>query len=147
MTTKFFQITLKGELDGFALTAEELRRRLLNAFPFAHGSEIEVTEGTLGCVEVTDEQIAALRDQAEQAGQWDVVRACKRALTSTAELMRWTDGDRARIEGLRQEARIQVAQIIVTGRPLCLHLADSDEPCENLEPDPCTLCGRYYVEE
>lgn len=29
----------------------------------------------------------------------------------------------------------------------CFHLADSNEPGDNLEPDPCEKCGLYYVND
>jgi hypothetical protein len=29
----------------------------------------------------------------------------------------------------------------------CYHLADSDEPGDNLEPDPCPKCGLYYCDD
>jgi hypothetical protein len=46
--------------------------------------------------------------------------------------------------GMRAGAR---AALATPARPGCFHLADSDEPGSNLSDQPCTVCGRYFVDE
>lgn len=42
--------------------------------------------------------------------------------------------------------RDALSAVIVEAREPCLHLADSEEAAPDLEAEPCSKCGRYYVE-
>lgn len=140
MSTKIFQITFRGELEDYNPTADELRYRLLSAFPYAHGSEIEVTEGSLGCIEVTDDDIRSLREEARSRQDYALVKACARALVPERDLNMLDVPAEAR--ALHTEARATVAQIILQRRRTpCDHEVRIDDATDT---QICVKCGERW---